>query len=35
LKEPYKIRPSKGIFANIGTMFAKMHSKYTKMSKFF
>ena len=34
-KEPYKIRPSKGIFANIGTMFAKMHPKYTKMSKFF
>jgi hypothetical protein len=35
LKEPYRIRPSKGIFANIGKMFAKMPLKYTKMSKFF
>jgi hypothetical protein len=34
-KEPYKIRPPKGIFANIGKMFAKMLLKYTKMSKFF
>ncbi len=34
-KEPYKIRPSKGNFANIFPMLAKLLLKYTKMSKFF